>query len=115
MKKCKKENKYIYPNINDIFAVFKICPLANIKVVILGQDCYINHMTENNIIIPQAIGLSFSVPVEFPFPLLSNTLKKVFKFHDDLKFELYKDCPRATRNAIIEHLAYLSSVSTERL
>lgn len=81
--KCKKDRKYIYPTIDNVFAIFKMCPLSNIKVVIVGQDCYINHFTINKVIIPQAMGFSFSVPDGFPHP---PSLKNIFK-------ELKNDIP----------------------
>ena len=53
-----KINTIIYPNEKDLFrALFYHSP-NDIKLVIIGQDPYISE--ENNI--PQAMGLSFSVP-----------------------------------------------------
>jgi uracil-DNA glycosylase len=55
-----------------VFSAFDLCPYENVKVVILGQDPYIN---EN-----QAIGLAFSVSgcgkYKFP-PSLKNIIKEV--------------------------------------
>ena len=62
--------KIIYPPKSEIFNAFTLCPLSQIKVVILGQDPYHNA--------GQAHGLSFSVPkgVKAP-PSLVNILKEI--------------------------------------
>jgi uracil-DNA glycosylase len=66
----------IYPKKEDIFNAFKYCEINEIKVVILGQDCYINSLNKNNILIPQANGLAFSVNKEHKIP---PSLKNIFK------------------------------------
>lgn len=48
------QNIIIYPPANLIFNAFNLCPLKEIKIIILGQDPY--HQPN------QAMGLSFSVP-----------------------------------------------------
>jgi uracil-DNA glycosylase len=58
----------IYPAKKDIFNAFKYCSFENAKVVIIGQDPYINP--------GQAQGLSFSVPKSFPLP---PSLLNIFK------------------------------------
>ncbi|MBP3703221.1 MAG: uracil-DNA glycosylase [Lachnospiraceae bacterium] len=64
----------IYPKADDIFNAFHLTPLANVKVVILGQDPYHN--------VGQAHGLCFSVQkgVEIP-PSLVNIYQEL---HDDI-------------------------------
>ena len=59
-----------YPEFDAIFAAFDLCPLDEVKVVLLGQDPY--HGPE------QAQGLSFSVPegVKHP-PSLVNIFKEI--------------------------------------
>lgn len=68
------QNYQIFPDANDIFNAFDFTPLAEVKVVILGQDPYHNN--------GQAHGLSFSVKpeVEIP-PSLVNIYQEL---HDDL-------------------------------
>ena len=58
----------IYPPGNQIFKAFDLCPLPDVKVVILGQDPYHGY--------GQAMGLSFSVPDGVPAP---PSLKNIFK------------------------------------
>ena len=60
--------KTIYPPYDEIFNAFKFTPLANVKVVILGQDPY--HEAG------QAHGLAFSTPDGRPIP---RSLKNIFK------------------------------------
>lgn len=64
----KRAGKVIYPPGGSIFKAFDLCPLPDVKVVILGQDPY--HGAG------QAMGLSFSVPDGVPAP---PSLKNIFK------------------------------------
>lgn len=68
----------VYPPPQLIFNAFKRCPFDAVKVVILGQDPYINQ--------GEAQGLSFSVPdgVRIP-PSLQNIYKEI---KDDLGVEV---------------------------
>lgn len=64
----KSRGAKIYPPGNQIFRAFDLCPLPDVKVVILGQDPYHGY--------GQAMGLSFSVPDGVPAP---PSLKNIFK------------------------------------
>lgn len=67
----KSESSSIYPyNPNDIFKVFSLCDLENIKIVILGQDPYYSNKDQAN-------GIAFSVnnSIKAP-PSLRNILKE---------------------------------------
>ena len=66
------ESKTIYPPYDEIFNAFKLTPLSNVKVVILGQDPY--HEPG------QAHGLAFSTPNGRPIP---RSLKNIFKEIND--------------------------------
>lgn len=70
----KAQGRTIYPKGADIFKAFDLCPLNNIKVVILGQDPYHGP--------GQAMGLSFSVPEGIRTP---PSLKNIFT-------EVQSDC-----------------------
>ena len=61
-------SKTVYPPYDEIFNAFKLTPLSNVKVVILGQDPY--HEAG------QAHGLAFSTPEGRPIP---RSLKNIFK------------------------------------
>lgn len=67
-------NNVIYPEKENIFAVFESVPLSKVRVVILGQDPYHGEK--------QACGLSFSVSREVPVP---KSLRNIYKeLHDDV-------------------------------
>jgi uracil-DNA glycosylase len=72
MIKLKEELKThtIYPKISDIFNAYNSTSFEKVKVVIVGQDCYINE--------GQAHGLAFSVPenIEIP-PSLHNIFQEL--------------------------------------
>ena len=62
------KTKTIYPPKEEIFNAFNLCPIENVKVVILGQDPYHEE--------GQAHGLAFSTPEGHPIP---RSLKNIFK------------------------------------
>lgn len=65
-----KKNTIIYPQYNNTFKAFELCPLDKLKVVIIGQDCY--HGPN------QAIGVAFGVNITEKIPpSLRNILKEV--------------------------------------
>lgn len=82
------QNK-IYPNKENIFECFKYFNLQDTKCVLLGQDPYINEETINNITIPQAMGLSFSVNQYVKIP---PSLKNIFiELKSDIAIEIPKN------------------------
>ena len=64
--------KTVYPPHDEIFNAFRLTPLGNVRVVILGQDPYHEE--------GQAHGLAFSTPVGRPIP---RSLKNIFKEIND--------------------------------
>ena len=68
--KSAYRNTTCYPKENEIFRALNLCPFHEVKVVIIGQDPYINS--------GQAHGLCFSVPegITFP-PSLRNIMKEI--------------------------------------
>ena len=81
----KAAGRVIYPPGPQIFKAFELCPLQNVKAVILGQDPYHGP--------GQAMGLSFSVPVGVPAP---PSLKNIFKeIESDLGIRM-SGCPDLT-------------------
>jgi len=75
-KEYENTDKRIFPNRENILETFKYFDLQDTKVVFLGQDPYINSVIENDIEIPQATGLAFSVPLNFKNP---PSLRNIFK------------------------------------
>lgn len=82
----KTSNEYLYPKPDCLFRAFLLTSFTDLKVVIIGQDPYFNHEiikdkeTNNDIIVPQAYGLSFSVLDDFKIPSsLDNIYKNLLK------------------------------------
>ena len=77
------QTKVIYPLKENLFNAFKLTPLQDVKVVILGQDPYPNPN--------QAMGLAFSVPegIKLP-PSLKNIYKEIIS-----EFNLSIDLPQS--------------------
>lgn len=70
LNQIHQTNAIIYPKFEDTFKSFHMCPLEQLKVVIIGQDCY--HGPN------QATGLSFAVPIQEKIPpSLRNILKEI--------------------------------------
>jgi uracil-DNA glycosylase len=74
-----KVNIYPYPDL--VFNALNTTPLEEIKVVILGQDPYIRAEYHDEKLIPQAMGLAFSVPngIKIP-PSLQNIYNNLLRF-----------------------------------
>ena len=84
--RCLKEiptvKLFPYPDL--IFNALVMTPLDQIKVVILGQDPYHQFSRFENQVVPQAMGLSFSVPVGVKTP---SSLRNIYRNqidHDDI-------------------------------
>lgn len=93
-----KNGKKIYPYPDLVFSAFKFTPYDQLKVVIVGQDPYFNSSKNG---LPQAMGLSFSVPLGIPIPSsLENIYKNMLKYkhlssmpkHGNLQFLAYQGC-----------------------
>lgn len=68
LNKMAQDKKKILPTKNRIFEAFKYFELNQTKVIIIGQDPYVNEC--------EAMGLSFSVPKNCKIP---PSLKNIFK------------------------------------
>ena len=66
----------IYPKPCYVFEAFRMTGLDDLKVVIVGQDPYFNHEFVKNKPVPQAMGLSFSVPDGIRIP---SSLDNIYK------------------------------------
>lgn len=74
------QSETIYPNIDDVYKALELTSFENTKVLILGQDPYIN--------VNQAEGLAFSVKAGGKFP---PTLKNIFKeLENEYKYNITK-------------------------
>lgn len=105
-----KINIYPYPDL--IFNAFNTTPLDNIKVVILGQDPYHKNEIYNGKIIPQAMGLSFSVPKGITIPSSLNNIyinqlkyRHIFKMpsHGNITSWAYQGCLLLNTSLTVQH------------
>ena len=96
------KNRTVYPPANDIFNAFKLTPISDTRVVILGQDCYHGE--------GQAMGLSFSVHegVDEP-PSLRNIHKEIMD-ENALQGEWSCDLTRWAKQGVL----LLNSILTVR-
>ena len=80
-----KKGKTIIPESNNIFRAFVLTPLDKVKVVIIGQDPYID-IVEGNV---RATGLSFSNNPKITSlpPSLKNILNRVHNNYPNCDFE----------------------------
>lgn len=78
-KSLGKINIFPFPDL--LFAALNMTPLDEIIVVVLGQDPYFNSFVVEKKIVPQAMGMSFSVPIGIKQPpSLINIYKNMIKF-----------------------------------
>lgn len=77
-----KHGKQIFPFPNYVFNAFKHTSREELKVVIIGQDCYFDNEYYKGKCCPQAHGLSFSVPIKIKIPSsLNNIYANLLKFN----------------------------------
>jgi uracil-DNA glycosylase len=76
--------RQVYPPRELVFNAMRLTPFAEVKVVILGQDPYINEFRG----VPEAHGLCFSVRAGIPAP---PSLKNIFK---EIRDSIYDGEPR---------------------
>ena len=85
LKEWRKKKIKIYPKLENIWDTFKYFDVEETKVVLLGQDPYIREEIHDGKEIPQAVGLSFSVPKTHRIP---PSLRNMFKeLKNDLEIE----------------------------
>lgn len=102
----------IFPYPKLVFNAFRLTPINKIKVVILGQDPYINSECVDDNEIPQAMGLSFSVPIGITIPpSLKNIYQNLLKYghitripdHGNLAFWAYQGCLMLNSMLTVQH------------
>lgn len=74
--KAKARGEMIYPKGNLTFEALNRLPPQGVRVVILGQDPYHGSEVVDGQVIPQAMGLSFSVPKPLKAPPSLNNIYK---------------------------------------
>ena len=99
LDQINSDENEVFPNPKDVFrALFYFGPLDT-KLVILGQDPYIGYEIINDMKIPQACGLSFSVPKNHK--KIPPSLKNIFKEIDP--------------NYVLPHGSLLNWVKNEKI
>ncbi|CBG39315.1 uracil-DNA glycosylase [Helicobacter mustelae] len=73
---AKKQGAILYPPAKLTFHALNLTPPTTLKIVILGQDPYHGSAILGNQEVPQAMGLSFSVPRGMPIP---PSLQNIYK------------------------------------
>lgn len=107
-----KGNIQIYPYPDIVFSALNTTPSNKLKVVILGQDPYPKDDIIEEKHIPQAMGLSFSVPVGIAIPSsLNNIYKNQLKYnnimympkHGNLISWAYQGCLMLNTALTVQH------------
>jgi uracil-DNA glycosylase len=80
-------NGEIFPLQEDIFNAFKLTPLKNVKVVILGQDPYVDLVGD----LPRATGLAFSSRGDALPPSLRNIFNEIKREYPDCDIDSKKE------------------------
>ena len=81
LSKILKSGEIIVPHAEILFNVLNVLSPINVKVVIIGQDPYPQTKIINGKDIPQAVGFSFSAPLNYPTPQsLQNIYSNLYKF-----------------------------------
>jgi len=94
----EQNSKLLYPKPNYLFKAFNMCPFDEIKVVFIGQDPYFNKEIYKENIVPQAYGLSFSVPINFEIP---SSLKNIY-----INLKKYNHIKNIPTHGCLDYWAY---------
>ncbi|MDY2815150.1 MAG: uracil-DNA glycosylase [Bullifex sp.] len=86
-------SKTIYPPMHEIFTAFKLCPFAETKVIIVGQDPYHEE--------GQAMGLSFSVREGTDEPPSLRNIREEIRSEDVEQGEWSSDLSRWARQGVL--------------
>lgn len=107
LDKINSMDEKIYPREKDLFRALKYHSPKDIKLFLLGQDPYINE--ENGL--PQAMGLSFSVPKKHKKipPSLQNIFKEIKNCYPDYQIPNHGLLKRWSRK---ENILLLNSALT---
>ncbi len=84
----RSDSKYqIYPLPKKVFKAFNYFEPKETKLVLLGQDPYIRYENINDTRVPQAMGLSFSIPKKMKKipPSLLNIYKEIHNSYSDFE------------------------------
>ena len=107
-----KETHFIFPFPKNVFRAFKYFEPNETKVVLLGQDPYIRYeLLDDKYVLPQAMGLSFSVPKKIKKipPSLINIFKEIKNSYTDFEIPNHGNIVKWAKN---EKILLLNSALT---
>jgi uracil-DNA glycosylase len=106
------QDYYVYPFPENVFETLKYFELNETKMLFVSQDPYIRSTTIDDYVVPQAMGLSFSVPkgVKTP-PSLVNIYKEISTTYDDFEIPDHGDLSRWVKE---ENILLLNAALTVR-
>lgn len=107
-----KDQLYIFPFPTNVFRAFRYFEPQETKLVLLGQDPYIRYeLIDDEYVLPQAMGLSFSVPKKMRLvpPSLQNIFKELKIEYPDFEIPNHGDISRWARK---EKILLLNSALT---
>ncbi|VBB18377.1 uracil-DNA glycosylase-like [Yasminevirus sp. GU-2018] len=92
LKELVRKNRKIklYPLPSHITSAFQLTRASDLKVVFIGQDPYFNHEIYGDTYVPQAMGLSFSVPTGVKIPSSLNNI-----YDNMIKYGHLKQTPKS--------------------
>jgi len=97
--KDEEQHGLCYPLRKNLFKAFDMCPLSNVKVVIVGQDPY--HSDDHNGY-PIAMGMSFSVNRGVTIPSsLNNIFKELARSIPNWNSPIYGDLSNWARQGVL--------------
>ena len=98
----EKDAKVIFPHKHDIFRAFQYTSVANVRVVIIGQDPYHNK--------GQANGMAFSVAPDVKIlpPSLQNILKQIRSDYPNTQIGNHGDLTEISKQGVL----FLNSILT---
>lgn len=71
LRRLKTSKESFCPHLKDVFKAFRLCPLSQLRVVIIGQDPYCNYLNNK----PVATGLAFANSPDTPEASYSPSLE----------------------------------------
>lgn len=98
---AKKQGQIVFPPAKLTFNALNLTPPEKLKILILGQDPYHGSIFVNQQEIPQAMGLSFSVPRGVPIPPSLKNIYKELAQSIDFKPPNHGDLTKWAENGIL--------------
>jgi uracil-DNA glycosylase len=109
---AESKGRKVYPPRERVFAAMRITPFTQVKVVIIGQDPYINEHPQLG---PEAHGLCFSVKEGIPPP---PSLKNIFQeidnsLHEGIRRKVSTDLTRWAKQGVLLLNASLTVIARQ--